>query len=164
MRRGVVSGLVSRGLHDTSASLRCCLLPPYKGLEDDLVSSSYPNERAAASSRQWQRPLQNQLAQQRLTGSKARWLAQAELAALLATANAVSCPGFAGHVTGAGHARVCRLRLLPWLFPGESTVQRTCCFAYAVLGASLEHQQASRRSEVEHSSPPAPSTVEDHGP
>ncbi|ETI44151.1 hypothetical protein F443_11134 [Phytophthora nicotianae P1569] len=47
---------------------------------------------------------------------------------------------------------------------GESTVQRTCCFAYAVLGASLEHQQASRRSEVEHSSPPAPSTVEDHGP
>ncbi|ETO68706.1 hypothetical protein F444_14513 [Phytophthora nicotianae P1976] len=140
MRRGVVSGLVSRGLHDTSASLQCCLLQPYKGLEDDLVSSrqvrDYPNGRASASSRQRQRPLQNQLAQQRLTGSKARWLAQAELAALLAKAHAVSC---------------------------ESTVQRTCCFAYAVLGVSLEHQQASRRSEVEHSSPPAPSTVEDHG-
>lgn len=70
-------------------------------------------------------------------------LLRLNLAALLVTVHAGPHPGFTGHATGMGHTRACRddsaLDSMPWLHPGESMVQRTCFFSYAVwlaVGAS----------------------------
>ncbi|KAI9994314.1 hypothetical protein PInf_010920 [Phytophthora infestans] len=82
-------------------------------------------------------------------------LLRLSLAALRATVHAVSHPGFAGHVTGMGHSGVRSddgaSDSMPWLHPGESTVQRTCFFSYAVRfddGASdLEPREPAGRTQ-----------------
>ncbi|EEY57240.1 uncharacterized protein PITG_11068 [Phytophthora infestans T30-4] len=90
-----------------------------QGLEDGLVSSSYANGRTATSSRQRQRPLQNQLTQQRGTGSRTRCPIRAPLA---------TSPAWGTQEPAVTTAQ----DSMPWLYPGESTVQRTFFFSYAV--------------------------------